>query len=109
MASEMVMAIGDHGMEPTPAADVVEIPALQFAPGNRPIPQTIRALRRPAPARLTGIGRKMGPWPYLSWRDAEGARGGCYVRNADEARDVLFDGLPASSRARILAAVEATA
>ena len=104
MASEMVLAYGDNGLEPTPADQVVEIPVLALAPGNRPIPQTIRALGKPAPARITGIARKGEPWPYVSWRDADGSRGGCYVRNTDEANDPLFACLPAASRARILAA-----
>jgi len=75
MATEMVMAYGDNGLEPTPRNRAVEIPVLPLAPGNRPIPQTVRALRRALPARLTGIAHKVGPWPYVSWRDTEGNRG----------------------------------
>jgi hypothetical protein len=105
----MVLAHGDNGIELTPAVQVVEIPVLRFAPGNRPIPQTIRALPHAygTPKRLTGIRRAGVEWPLVTWRDVNGKRGSCYVRNAVEARDLLFAPLAASSRARILAAVEA--
>lgn len=107
MANEMVMAYGDTGMESTPLNQVAEIPVLPLAPGNRSIPATIRALRRGAPARLTGIRRAGLDWPLICWRDASGNRGCCYVRTESEARDPLFASLSESSRARILAAVEA--
>ena len=103
--TDMVMAHGDNGLGLTPRSKVVEVPVLQFAPGNRPIPVTIRALQRGAPVRLIGIARKGLPWPYLSWRDADGSPGGCYVRNVVEARDALFDSLSPRSQRRIVAAV----
>lgn len=106
MAIEMVLAHGDNGQELTPAHEVVEIPALVFAPGNRPIPQTIRALpfRWGRPVRLLGIRRVGVPWPLVRWRDDRGETNCCFVRNLAEADDVLFDALPQTSRDRINAA-----
>ena len=104
-----VMAHGENGLELTPIDQVVEIPVLVLAPGNRPIPQTIRALhvRFGKPVRLLGI-RKVGqPWPLIRWLDDRGEKNLCYVRNHSEASDPLFDALPASSRERIAAAVVA--
>lgn len=87
MAIEMVLAHGDNGQELTPAHEVVEIPALVFAPGNRPIPQTIRALpfRWGRPVRLLGIRRVGVPWPLVRWRDDRGETNCCFVRNLAEA------------------------
>ncbi|WP_407352037.1 hypothetical protein [Luteimonas sp. R10] len=115
MAIQMVMAIGDSGQaELTPANDVVEIPVLQFAThpvtgGNVGIPATIRALHHVfgKPVRLTGVSTSGQPWPRLRWRDDRGKAGSCYVRNAHDARDPLFDQLPPHSRARIARAVAA--
>jgi hypothetical protein len=111
MAIEMVLAHGDHGQELTPADEVVEIPALVFAPGNRPIPQTIRALpfRWGKPVRLLGIRKAGQPWPLVRWRDDRGQTACCYVRNHAEADDVLFGALPQPSRDRLHSAVSSMA
>ena len=99
----MVMAYGDNGLEPTPADQVAYVQVLPLAPGNRPVPATLRSLRF-QPRRLVGIRRSGSEWPLLRMRDADGRLMSCYVRNASEASDALFATLPAKSRARIEAA-----
>lgn len=112
VSEEMIMAYGDNGLEPTPADEIVWIPELPLARhpvtgGNAVIPATIRALPQAygAPKRLTGIRKSEGPWPRASWRDANGQRGSCFLRNSADACDPLFASLPASSRARLVAAM----
>lgn len=107
MATTMIAAHGDFGPELVDAADAVEIPVLPLAPGNLPVPATIRFLGRPLPTRLTGISRAGRPWPFISWRNARGERDGCYVRNTAEAQDAIFRTLPLRSQQRILNAIRA--
>jgi hypothetical protein len=110
MAKTMVMAIGDNGRhEPTAEDEVASIPVLVLAPGNKAIPQTIRALPHAfgRPVKLLSVRAAGNPWPLVTWRDDRGAKSSCYVRTRSEATDTLFSSLPASSRARILRAVEA--
>lgn len=104
--SGMVMAWGDNGLEATPSDEVVVIPALPLAPGNKMIPATIRALPNTygTPRRLVGIATKSQPWPRVRWRDERGKVASCYVRSKAEAADPLFDSLPERSRQRIIAA-----
>jgi hypothetical protein len=111
MAKKMVMAIGDTGRyEPTAEGETMSIPVLVLATGNKAIPQTIRALPHAygRPVKLVSVRAAGYPWPLVTWRDDRGAQSSCYVRTRSEANDTLFNSLPASSRARILRAVEAS-
>lgn len=66
MASEMVMAYGDHGLEMTPVNEVVGIKALPVGPGNIAIPASIRALRRPGEKVPTKLRRVLKPGTRLN-------------------------------------------
>lgn len=113
MATKMVQAHGDNGPEWTAEDAVTVIPAAPlvdtFEGDYIATPASIRhfALAFGKPVRLTGIRRQAHGWIGVTWRDDRGERASCTVRNAREAGDPLFDGLPPRSRARILAAVAA--
>ncbi len=107
MATQMVAAHGDNGLELVPASEAVAIPVAPMGPDNLATPASIRYfhLAFGKPVRLTGIRRHANGWIGARWRDDRGEVGFCTVRNAQEARDPLFDSLPAKSRARLVAAV----
>ncbi len=126
MAVEMVMAYGDDGLEPSPVEDVIEIecapqtggystPGLVrwLAKRGGHVPTRIRRIRRPGtrlnPTAFAYV--EFDCTPFVRYVGESGPVyghwSGCYVRNASEATDPLFSSLPAKSRARIVAAVEA--
>jgi len=128
MASEMVMAYGDHGLEPTPATEVVEIAAIPAGAGNLVIPSTIRWLAQRGghiPTRLLRVEKpnkrnrakhvyvtfQCTPFPRYELESGPvyGDWSGCSVRIAADVNDPLFLGLTDRERARIASAVHATA
>lgn len=127
MATEMVMAYGDHGLELTPVEDVVAIPVVPLGPKNEVLPVTLRFWKRHEsggdPTRLLRVekpsARSGGQYvyvrfectPYVSYTTADGpvyrTERGCHVRNAADANDPFFAGLTSRERARIAKAVAA--
>lgn len=127
MASEMVMAYGDHGLESTPVEEAVEIRALPVGAGNIVIPATLRFFRKSGgrvPTRLIRVekpsarnGRKhvlvrFACAPFERYQTPEGVpvyghEDACQVRNVNDALDPLFAGLTKRERARISRAVAA--
>lgn len=125
MASEMVMAYGDHGLEASPAEDVVTIGVLPMGPGNIMIPATQRYLRRApgegVPTKLIRVekpnsrnGRahvlvRYECTPFVRYTTDEGpvygTVSGCQVRNESDASDELFSRLTSAERRRIHRAV----
>lgn len=119
------MAFGDHGLELTPSEDVVEIACVPDT-GGYVVPAFVRWMAERGghmPTRLRRIrrpGTRLNPtaFAYVEfdctqyvcyWLDSGPVYGdtcSCYVRNAKEAGDSLFDELTAKGRARIAAAVE---
>lgn len=103
----MVLAYGDHGLEPTPADEVTEIPVFPVGPGNTAIPASVRFLasRRGvsyAARRLTGIRTKGRAFPLVTWRDANGERHSCCICNEADANDTIFQSLSPTSKIRLL-------
>lgn len=128
MASEMVMAHGDNGMELVPASEVVEIRPLPMGPGNIPVPAGVRFLNERrgggVPTRLLGIRRpstKRNPrpfpfveyecTPYPRWDVDPTPRTAscCYLTREQDAADPLFDRLPEKDQQRLRAAVACVA
>lgn len=126
MASEMVMAHGDIGMELVPASEVVEIRAFPMGPGNIPVPAGVRFLNERhgggVPTRLLGIRRpstKRNPrpfpfveyecTPYPLWDGDPSPRtaSGCYLTRERDAADPLFDSLSEKDLQRLRRAVAA--
>ncbi|MEN1958422.1 hypothetical protein [Luteimonas changyuni] len=126
MASEMVLAYGDHGLEPTSAGDVVEVPVMPET-GGAATPAVLRLLNRGGgvPTRLLRVERpsarngrrhvlvRFECTPFAQYTRPDGMatvllyEWGCEVRNFAEARDPLFAGLTERERGRIARAVAA--
>ncbi|WP_129136385.1 hypothetical protein [Luteimonas sp. YGD11-2] len=128
LASETVMAYGEHGLEPTAASDVVEISSPPLGAGNLVIPATHRWMRRRpgegVPTRIRRVLRpgtrlNRGAYPYIEFDCTPFERGmtdagpimgdwsGCSLRGRVDADDPLWAALPTRDRARLYAAVEA--
>ena len=128
MASEMVMAYGDHGLEPTPVEDVVEIEVFPTGPSNCVTPAMVRHLSKRGgriPTRLIRVVKaKAGAkhanrakyasvsfqcTPFVRYEADSGPvygdRTSCYLCSIEDAHDPLWTSLPARSRARLIAAV----
>lgn len=127
MASEMVMAYGDHCLELTPTEDVVEIQVLPVGPGNAVIPASIRAIRRHGEMIPTGLRRVLKPGTRLNRSDlahvefdctpftlydtdagpVRGNWSSCGLRGQEDACDPLWQELSERDRRRLLVAVGA--
>ena len=125
MATEMVLAYGDSGMEPTPRNQVVEIECVPLGPDNLVGPAMVRWLAKRGGHMPTRVRRVLKPntrlnrmshayvefdcTPFVLYTSDDGPVygnwSGCYVRNPDEARDSVFDALPMNDKVRILTAV----
>ncbi len=124
MATEMVMAIGDNGMELTPVEDVVGIQCVPDT-GGYVTPAFVRWLAQRGdrvPTRIRRINRagtRLNPkaFPYVEFDctpyvrytldsgPVYGEWSSCCLRNLADAQDPLWATLPARSRARLVAAV----
>lgn len=126
MASEMVMAYGDNGMELVPASEVVEIRPFPIGVGNIVIPASNRFLNERrgggVPTRLLSIRRPSTtrnprPFPLVEYECTPYARwdgdasprtvSACYLQGERDAGDPLFRNLPASDLQRLRRAVAA--
>lgn len=127
MASEMVMAYGDHGLELTPVEDVVEIQVLPVGPRNAVIPASIRAIRRQGEMIPVRVRRVLKPGtrlnkgafacvefectPFTRYETDTGPVMGdwssCWLRGRDDALDPLWQRLSQRDRRRLAAAVGA--
>jgi hypothetical protein len=106
MTARAVMAIGEAGLQLTPASKAVGVPVALTGPGNTATPDSIRYLRIfGAPKRLTRASRHENGRVDVRWVDEKGEAGWCVVITERDALDPLFDSLPAKSRARILDAL----
>ncbi len=125
MASEMVLAYGDHGLEPTPVEDVIEIGCIPLGAGNVVTPRARRYLQRSPgegvptkllrvekPSKRNGLAHVLVRYectPLMQYMTDEGPkylhRWGCQVPTLDDAADPLFDGLTEREKARIARAV----
>ena len=127
MASEMVLAYGDHGLEPTAIENIEEIAAVPLGAGNLVIPATHRWMRRvPGAGVPTRIRRVLKPRTRLN-KSAHayvefdctpferyvtnagpvmGHWSGCCLRGRGDAEDSLWAALSVLDRARLYAAVE---
>jgi hypothetical protein len=125
MASEMVLAYGDHGLELTPVKDVVEIGVLPVGPGNMAVPASLRFLRRPGEQVPTKLRRILKPrtrlnksaFPHIEFdctpfqrymTDAGPVMGhwsSCHLRGLVDATDPLWQMLSQRDKHRLLIAV----
>ncbi len=119
MASEMVMAYGDHGLELTPEAETVAIRARPGGPNNEVLPASLRFLRGAqgggTPTRLVRVERprngrsyayaKFECTPYVLYTldsgPVYGTQTSCHIRNEADANDPLFARLTGRERARM--------
>lgn len=128
MASEMVMAFGDTGLELTPEDDVVEIGVCPIRPGQPITPAARRYLNRgqggvptkllqvlmPSKrARRSNVVAMYECTPQFQYEGEEGPvflhKGGCAVCSLADVEDPLFSGLSTRERERLARAVRRVA
>lgn len=127
MASEMVMAHGDFGLELTPVEDVVGIDVLPVGPGGACTPACRRVLDRAmgggVPTKLLRVkmpNKRLGrhwvsvryactPQPRYEGSEDAYTESGCQVCSLSDVDDPLFAGLTVNERARIARAVRRAA
>ncbi len=125
-SSEMVLAYGENGLEPTPRDEVIEIEEVPLGAKNLVIPATvswlttiracgvptrIRRILRPNSKRAHAV-VEFDCTPFERFINDDGTPfmgdwSSCCVRHLQDARHAVFAGLTARERTRIARAVAA--
>lgn len=126
--TELILAYGERGLEPTPRGEVIEIEAVPLGEQNVVVPATVRGLSTirsgGVPTRIRKVWRPSSKrayvvvefdcTPFPRFTNAAGSPvlgdwSSCCVRHLQDARHEIFDGLTDRERSRIARAVSAGA